>query len=69
MFVFWEIDEGYEVFVAGDDQREWTLYVQKCRRATASQVWLEPKKAEEWVLAQLKAQGSPCGPRSEKWCL
>ena len=35
VFVFWEIDEDYEVFVAGDDQRDWTLYVQKCRRAAA----------------------------------
>ena len=35
VFVFWEIDEDYEVFVAGD-MSEWTLYVQKCRRAAAS---------------------------------
>jgi hypothetical protein len=36
VFVFWEIDEDYEIYVAGDDQREWTHYVQKCRRAAAS---------------------------------
>jgi hypothetical protein len=24
---------------------------------TAVQVWLDPKKAQDWVLAQLKAQG------------
>jgi cobaltochelatase CobS len=36
VFVFWEIDEDFEVYVAGDDQREWTHYVQKCRRAAAA---------------------------------
>jgi hypothetical protein len=36
VFVFWEIDEEFEVFVAGEDQREWTAYVQKCRRAAAA---------------------------------
>ena len=35
VFVFWEIDEDYEVHVAGDDQQDWTRYVQKCRRAAA----------------------------------
>ena len=36
VFVFWEIDEDYETSVAGDDQQEWTRYVQKCRRAAAA---------------------------------
>ena len=36
VFVFWEIDEDLEVFVAGEDMRDWTLYVQKCRRAAAA---------------------------------
>jgi hypothetical protein len=36
VFVSWEIDEDYEVFVAGEDQRDWTLYVQRCRRAAAA---------------------------------
>ena len=35
VFVFWEIDEDFELFVAGEDQQEWTRYVQKCRRAAA----------------------------------
>ena len=34
--MFWEIDEDYEVVVAGEDQSEWTRYVQKCRRAAAA---------------------------------
>ena len=36
VFVFWEIDEEFELFVAGEDQQEWTRYVQKCRRAAAA---------------------------------
>ena len=36
VFVFWEIDEEFELFVAGEDQQEWTAYVQKCRRAAAA---------------------------------
>jgi len=36
VFVFWEYDEDFEVHVAGEDQREWTFYVQKCRRAAAA---------------------------------
>ena len=36
VFVFWEIDEDFELFVAGEDQQEWTRYVQKCRRAAAA---------------------------------
>jgi hypothetical protein len=35
-FVVWEIDEEFEVVVAGEDQQEWTRYVQKCRRAAAA---------------------------------
>ena len=36
VFVFWEYDEDFEVHVAGEDQREWTFHVQKCRKAAAS---------------------------------
>ena len=35
VFVFWEIDEDYECHVAGEDQAEWTRYVQRCRKAAA----------------------------------
>jgi cobaltochelatase CobS len=36
VFVCWEYDEEFETHVAGGDQREWTLYVQNCRKAAAS---------------------------------
>jgi cobaltochelatase CobS len=35
VFVFWEIDEDFEVHVAGEDMREWTIFVQRCRKAAA----------------------------------
>jgi cobaltochelatase CobS len=35
-FIFWEIDEDYEIHVAGEDQREWIEFVQRCRKAAAA---------------------------------
>jgi hypothetical protein len=35
---------------------------------TAAQVWLNPVKAQRWVLPQLKAQGISVRPRSPERC-
>ena len=37
--------------------------------STATAAWPDPAKAQAWVLAQLKAGGSPCEPRSANRCL
>lgn len=36
VFVFWEYDEDFERHVAGEDQADWTKFVQKCRRSAAA---------------------------------
>ena len=35
-FIVWEVDEDFELHVAGDDQGEWVRFVQKCRKAATA---------------------------------
>lgn len=46
------------VWIGGQDVLEQRVHIHiDAADTTAAQVWLDPAKAQEWVLGQLKAQG------------